>query len=336
MEDFKRRHLNKLNNQLKQWRKYILNFTQEDKNEIIDYYLSQSQNAKVKFTQKVYAEAILGHIHDIWDVHATDGRWWVITNPTNLYSQDQFPNMDLAMTFHVGLCLRIPRNGRENQDTSKLILFNGVLQAISDCDDALTQANDEGAYRAIGVRCRENLLAFVHATQKAFDWGENTPKKSDFVAWTDLICNTVKAGSRNKERRHLVKSGLKQAWTYVNWLTHSKSGNWIDAEMATTTVSHTLNMAILMVIRYFKGIPDQCPECKSQNFYAEEGMNTELPEVIFERPICSDCGWAGDPIPIGERTDEETEKFIIREGEINNECGIMSTPLMEITRPKIK
>jgi hypothetical protein len=51
----------------------------------------------------------MGHAHDVWDVHASDGRWWVITNPTNLYSQNQFPSMDLAVTFHMGLTLRIPR-----------------------------------------------------------------------------------------------------------------------------------------------------------------------------------------------------------------------------------
>ena len=27
-----------------------------------------------------------------------------------LYSQDQFPNMDLALTFHLGLSLRVPRS----------------------------------------------------------------------------------------------------------------------------------------------------------------------------------------------------------------------------------
>ena len=34
----------------------------------------------------VLAETILGHRHDVWDVHTNRDRWWVITNPTNLYS----------------------------------------------------------------------------------------------------------------------------------------------------------------------------------------------------------------------------------------------------------
>jgi hypothetical protein len=70
--------------------------TEEEREAVVGYYLSQSPGAEVTFLQKVYAESILGHRHDVWDVHASDGRWWVITNPTNLYSQAQFPNMDLA------------------------------------------------------------------------------------------------------------------------------------------------------------------------------------------------------------------------------------------------
>jgi hypothetical protein len=73
---------------------------------------SQAPDLTVEFLQKVYVENIISHQHAVWDVRTNVDRWWVITNPTNLYSQDQFPNMDLALTFHVGLCLRVPRSER--------------------------------------------------------------------------------------------------------------------------------------------------------------------------------------------------------------------------------
>src|SRR5258707_15593627 len=93
----------------------MLSATEEEKVGVAEYYLSQSPDAEVTFLQKIYPEAIMGHRHDVWDVHASDGRWWVITNPTNLYSQAQFPNMDLAVTFHMGLCLRVPRTQQQRQ-----------------------------------------------------------------------------------------------------------------------------------------------------------------------------------------------------------------------------
>ena len=58
----------------------------------------QAPDLTVEFLQKVYTENVLNHQHQVWDVHTNIDRWWVITNPTNLYSQQQFPNMDLAVT----------------------------------------------------------------------------------------------------------------------------------------------------------------------------------------------------------------------------------------------
>jgi hypothetical protein len=47
----------------------MLPATEEEKAEVIEYYLSQSPGAEVSFLQKVYSEAIIGHRHDVWDGH---------------------------------------------------------------------------------------------------------------------------------------------------------------------------------------------------------------------------------------------------------------------------
>src|SRR3984957_8924997 len=110
--------------------------------DVTRYYLSQSPGSEVTFLQKVYSEAVLGHRHDVWDVHASDGRWWVITNPSNLYSQTQFPSMDLAVTFHMGLCLRIPRTQRQRVSDRNIAPFALVLTKIREASDALGQAQN--------------------------------------------------------------------------------------------------------------------------------------------------------------------------------------------------
>ncbi|OIQ42810.1 MAG: hypothetical protein BM560_01105 [Roseobacter sp. MedPE-SWde] len=312
----------------------MLKFTEEEQDAVVAYYLSQSKDASVTFTQKVYAETVIGHTHEVWDLHASDGRWWIVTNPTNLYSQDQFPNLDLALTFHMGLCLRIPRTDRQGSDVTTARLFGSVLQAITDCDEALSQANDAGAYRAIGVRCRENLLAFIHAVQGAFEWPDNNLQKSNFVGWADLICDELLPSPANRERRRVFKLALKEAWTYVNWLTHSQSGTWIDAEVATTSVSYALGMAINLVMRKLRSVPDQCPQCESGNLSPIEGFDSSNSGVIFERPICDDCGWMGDIVCVGERSDEEVAKFITREGETSDTDGVLAMPLTGLVRPQ--
>ena len=149
----------------------------------------------------------------------------------------------------------------------------------------------------------------------------------------DLICDEILPSPANKERRRILKSALKEAWTYVNWLTHSQSGTCIDAEVATTTVSYALGMATNIVIRQLSGVPDQCPDCESSNLHPIEGLDPDNPEVIFERPACGDCGWTGDVVQVGERSDEEVEQFIMREGDTSDASGVMGTPLTGLLRP---
>jgi hypothetical protein len=41
----------------------------------------------VTLVQRVGQERVLGRTHLMYDVHTLKGRWWVITDPTNLYDQ---------------------------------------------------------------------------------------------------------------------------------------------------------------------------------------------------------------------------------------------------------
>src|SRR5260370_42379235 len=75
-------------------------------------------------------EAVLHTRHDVWDIHTNKDRWWVITGGTNLYSQEQFPNMDLALTFHVGLILRIPRTEEQHEGDLRILPFGPVFEKV--------------------------------------------------------------------------------------------------------------------------------------------------------------------------------------------------------------
>jgi hypothetical protein len=79
----------------------MLPATQGEIEHVTEYMRSQAPELTVQLVQKVYSENVLHVRHDVWDVHTDVDRWWVITEPMNLYAQDQFPNMDLALTFHM-------------------------------------------------------------------------------------------------------------------------------------------------------------------------------------------------------------------------------------------
>lgn len=145
----------------------MLEATQQELDHVLGYMGYQAPDLTVEFAQKIYSENVLDHRHDVWDVHTNVDRWWVITNPTNLYSQAQFPNMDLAVTFHVGLCLRMPRSEKTKLAELPIEPFAQCYRYLSEASDALRQAQEVADYQAIGVRCREALLHYhtyiIHA-----------------------------------------------------------------------------------------------------------------------------------------------------------------------------
>ena len=75
--------------------------------EAVRAYVEREAHEPVVHLEKAASELVGPVRHDIWDVHCTDSRWWVITEPTNLYSQDKFPSRDEALSFHIGLALRM-------------------------------------------------------------------------------------------------------------------------------------------------------------------------------------------------------------------------------------
>ena len=309
----------------------MLKATDDEIEKVREYFEWQAPDLEVTFMQKVYSEAVLSTRHDVWDIHTNKDRWWVITGGTNLYSQQQFPNMDLALTFHIGLMLRIPRTTERQEDGVRILPFGPVFEKIGGADTAVTQAQDLAGYQAVGVRCREALLELIGVAQDAAIWTDTPPQRANFREWAEIICNDLLPGDTNKERRRALKGAFESAWTFSNWLTHSKSATWIDADMAHSLTEHASGMAASLIVRELRGVPEECPNCGSPHLEPEQGENTATPEVLWERPRCADCGWTGRPVPILDL--EDAQSIITREGEATDECGILTVPLRTILKP---
>jgi hypothetical protein len=305
--------------------------TQQETDHVKEYMQSQAPDLDVTFVQKVYSENVLHVRHDVWDVHTNVDRWWVITEPMNLYSQDQFPNMDLALTFHIGLCLRIPRSERQQLSELPVEPFAEAYRHLEEAHDALRQSSEIGDYQAIGVRCREALLAFVAAAQTVIPWTSNDepPKKADLKGWADHIYNVSLAGAEHEHRRHLYKTLLESAWKFVNWLTHAKSSHWHDAEAGIAATENAIALSTSAVIRHLRGVPEQCPQCGSQRLSPERGYRQDLPDVEWERPVCDKCGWTGAPVPVTNVPAVPREPA----GPPDGECIVPTVPLRQLRRP---
>src|SRR3546814_8543576 len=61
----------------------------------------------VQHAEKIKTERVMGTDYSVWDVHTNLNRWWVITNPPNLYSPVLMPSLDSTLSFHIGLMARV-------------------------------------------------------------------------------------------------------------------------------------------------------------------------------------------------------------------------------------
>jgi hypothetical protein len=185
---------------------------EHERRDIIRYWkLESSSDDEVTHAEKIHTEILSnGRSYDVWDVHATDGRWWVITNMTNLYPQEHFPSMDHALNQHIGLTQRViakefkRSHVTEEQQDRLATSFRRVEQA----NDALAEADEAEEFQAVGMRCRECLLAFIReaATEAMVPVGEDTPKRGDFIHWSELVASAIAGGGHSKRIRAYLKT----------------------------------------------------------------------------------------------------------------------------------
>lgn len=200
-----------------------------------------------------------------------------------------------------------------------------------EASEALSHAEEVSDFQSVGVRCREALIAFINAAQAIAPWTSASPepKRADVRAWTEHICAVALAGSSQKERRHLFKKLLEDAWSFSNWLTHSKNSAWHDAEAAFSTTENAIGLCTSAIIRVIRGVPEACPACGSHRLSPQRGFHQDEPEVEWERPTCEKCGWLGKPVQITPESIPDEPPSTPPEGE----CIIPSVPLRELKKP---
>jgi hypothetical protein len=264
-------------------------FSPRSKKAIVNYVEIQARE-KVLHVEKIKTEHVMGRDHECWDVHTDKDRYWVITDPTNLFSHDLFPSLDYALSLHIGVSMRMMAASRGAPTKAHKSRFMAMWRKWEQAADALDTAEEAEDFQAVGMRCRETLIQMVRALAKPsmVPNGEAAPKRSDVVNWSSLIANTVAAGQHNDAIRGHLKANAKSTWDLANWLTHTSGAKRIDAIFvldATHTVLDTFGTAM---IRQESGSPEQCPECGSYSMEVEFDPDL-MPDPYFS--LCGHCGW---------------------------------------------
>ncbi len=128
---------------------------EHERREIEEYLRSQSgPDFEVEHVEKLTSEYVLGREYSVWDAHTNEGRWWVITNPTNLYSQDLIKSMDIALSFHVGLMTRMMGSDSRNL-MNRDRRVRELMRRLDVASESLDRAKEVEDFQAVGMRLRE-------------------------------------------------------------------------------------------------------------------------------------------------------------------------------------
>lgn len=255
---------------------------------IAAYVEEQADGEKVVHAEKVSAETVFGRKHECWDVRTKKARYWVITEPTNLYLQKLFPSLDYTLSFHIGVTARMMTLHEPGVEILEEITLQDAWRRWQQAGEALNEAEEAEDFQAVGMRCRECLVAMVRilALPEMVPDGETAPRKADVIHWCELIANHVARGASAEEVRGYLKNTSKAAWKLVNWLTHAHGATRADAILAHDATQHVLAIFGTAVFRYRQGIPDRCGGCGSYKI----GLWADEPGVPL-RPRCQTCGW---------------------------------------------
>jgi hypothetical protein len=268
------------------------------KRSIVQYFNAENPDAVVEHAERVASERVYDRTYDVWDVHATDGRWWVITNPTNLYLQADHPRMDSALSFHIGVTTRVFAKQAHQADVSdeERDRLPTTWRRLEQAGEALDHADEPEAFQAVGMRCREALLAFVRdavSDDLRDSLGSEAPKAADFIHWSERLADQVAPGESATRLRRYLKKTAAATWDLVNWLTHAASATYLDAEIARDATGAALGAFSLAIVRFERGQPDKCPECSSYRLFAD--YRPEIGAQGSYITICQSCGWTDTP-----------------------------------------
>ena len=143
----------------------LVMFSPRSKKAIANYVEVQARE-KVLHAEKIKTEHVMGNDHECWDVHTDKNRWWVITQPTNLYLHDLMPSLDYTLSFHIGVTMRMMAASRGAPTKAHKSRFMTMWRKWEQAADALDTAEEAEDFQAVGMRCRETLIQMVRALSK--------------------------------------------------------------------------------------------------------------------------------------------------------------------------
>ncbi len=253
----------------------------------------EKDNERVTFLEKVLTEHVMGVANNCWNVHTNKRQWWVIDGyMTNLYSQKLFPSLDYLLSFHLGLALRMNSERTGTDDPRLKDRLAAAFRKWEQAAQALDASSESEEVQAVGMRCRETLLAFIRSVSDSemVPRGVEIPQAANFIKWSEIVACHLASGHRSERIRGYLKAQAKETWELVNWLTHAENVSKIDGAMAIDATHSVLEAFGSALIRHERKMPERCGRCRSLRLQL-----VYMPELDNDAAICQTCGFLMTP-----------------------------------------
>lgn len=254
---------------------------------ISEYVEGQARGETVDHAERMLSTKVMGSTYEVWDVHTDSDRYWVVTNPTNLYTQSEFKSADYCLSFHIGVMMRVmdrdrvePEEGVEDEVGTAWRKFEQAVEAFKSADEA-------EAFQAVGVHCREALIALGRHFAGGISGDElpERPKASNFKGWSQIGAEHYSTG----RLRAYLKSIAEKAWDLAVWLQHYDDATPWDADLVLEATSHTISTFGTAIVRHRRGPLPRCPQCASYRVEEDGGFADEDFEVQWTEKVCGAC-----------------------------------------------
>ncbi|WP_146165305.1 MULTISPECIES: hypothetical protein [Nocardia] len=272
----------------------MVDMSEAEERQIREYVNSQSRDDEAELVQKIGSRRMLGRVHDIYDVHCKNSRWWVITDPTNLYSQEDFPQAEQALIFHLGLGLFLTERSRAEMDENEEEHVSPSWRRFRQALETMDTASESEDFQSVGIKCRDALISLAKSNMDA-DWVgdiENPPKAADFKGWADIFAERL---TTERRVRAYVKALVEKTWDLTVWLQHYSNATPRDADLVLNATSHLIGTFGTLIHRLTVGEPERCPRCES--YRIEDDLVTDMEKGgFFEASVCAMCGWRSEEV----------------------------------------
>ena len=271
------------------WAASMSEATDNELRRVRDYVNSQPPpDDEVTFVQKIGRRKVIGRMHNLYDVRTEMGRWWVIGDPLNLYSQDDFQNVTVALTFHLGLSVMLIERSRKHPGKPTHPYVAGAWRRYKRAVDAFNDADEAEAFQAVGLGCRDVLLALVRdeAKRVTLPNGQTPPKRGDFKGW----CGLLLRGIADDRVRGYFTSLADNTWDLTVRLQHDSDATSWDADLVLDATSHFLATYTSLRINDTGERPWRCPRCGSYR-YEDASRMAEDESGWITQAACAACGW---------------------------------------------